>query len=150
MTFQSTPIDDLQINSTEEASIKFENGKWLLTGEKVGVATITLSSISNDITKTYSINIMPIKVTSIEFNTIPDSIIIDTEYSFNIIVSPENATDKSFTITHSENIELSNIMIEGIEYYQIIGKVIGDAWIKVITNDGSVIENTKILSIIST
>lgn len=144
MNKQINKIEDLQINSTAEASIKFENEKWILKGESVGTATITLSSTSNNITKTYNIDIIPIKMLGIEFNTIPDSIIIDTEYNFNIIVSPENATDKTFSITHSENIELSNIN----DQYKIIGKAIGDAWIKAIANDGSGTEKTKILSII--
>lgn len=140
-------VDDLAITSTQEASIKFENGKWYITGEKTGEATITLKSPSNNIEKTYKIQVTPIMVTRIEFSPIPNNIVAGESHNFNVVVLPTNATNRSFDITTSDNLELADMTIEGLPSYKVTAKTEGAGWIKAVAKDGSGIEHIKNLTV---
>lgn len=141
ITPSNATIDDLNITSTSQASIINNNGVWYITGVSQGQATITLTSLSSNITKNYNIEVMPIFVNSINFTSIPNSILVGETHNFNVDVLPSNASNKGFDLTHSENVELSDTTIEGLQTFVISAITPGDAWIKAIAKDGSGFEN---------
>ena len=136
----NTSVEDIEISSTTGASVKYEQGKWFITGEVPGQSIITLKSLSNNIEKTYTIQVTPILVSSITFSSIPNLVTVGDSHIFNITVLPNNATNKNTTITYSENLLLENLDELG---YKFTANESGEAWIKSVANDGSSIEHIE-------
>ena len=139
-------IDDLVITSTPEAIIKKENGKWFVTGASIGTATITAESARSNFSKNFTLEILTniVLVSEISTTTISDTLLLGESETFTVSVLPVNATNKTYTVTTSENISFVD---DTNNNYTITSTSLGDGWVKIVANDASGIELTKNITV---
>lgn len=139
-------IDDLVITSTPEAIIKKENGKWFVTGASIGTATITAESARSNFSKNFTLEILTniVLVSEISTTTISDTLLLGESETFTVSVLPTNATNKTYTVTTSENISFVD---DTNNNYTITSTSLGDGWVKIVANDASAVSTTKNITI---
>lgn len=139
-------IDDLVITSTPEAIIKKENGKWFVTGASIGTATITAESARSNFSKNFILEILTniVLVSEISTTTISDTLLLGESETFTVSVLPVNATNKTYTVTTSENISFVD---NGSNSFTATANTAGAGWIKATANDASAVSTTKNITI---
>ena len=123
-------------NATDKTYTITNSPNLTVTGNKIVANSILESSFvtatANDgsgVVKKIDFSVTPIKVTNINVTGIPTNIDVGTEGTFNVSVTPSNATDKTYSVTSS-----ANVTVTGNKF---VANSSGASSITVTANDGS-------------
>ncbi|WP_339811933.1 Ig-like domain-containing protein [uncultured Imperialibacter sp.] len=121
-------IDDLKWTSSDE-EVATVSATGLLRALSIGTATIKLSSESEEVEATLTVNVLPIPLSSVEIAG-GDSVVVafvNTEESLDLAFLPENATDKSIQ-WRSSNTNVLSVDPTGKALAKTLGYVFVEAY----------------------
>lgn len=130
------------VDVTVTGNLILNTAKTGISSNTVGSGTVVFKSKDgSNITVTKNVSINPVLVSSVAINSVPATVTYDDlSKSFAIVVSPSNATNKTYTLTSS-----ANIVITGNTF-----KTVGDgtATITATANDASKSTKTSTFNIV--
>ena len=83
--------------SSSNPTIASVNANGRVTASRVGTTTITVTTIDGNRQANITINVQPIDVTGVRFNSATASMTLGTERTLNAVIAPINATDQRLT-----------------------------------------------------
>jgi len=117
--------------STNDSSIVTVNQSGNIVAKKLGTATITVTTVDQNMTATCTVNVVSSNVASITLSNTEYKIIKDTYLTIDPIILPTTAVNKNYTIT------IANENIAKLENGKIKGIAVGETNVTFTTTDGN-------------
>lgn len=143
---ESKEFDAVIADEAVAAITDITDGTITVSALKVGTTTLRVTCSQNsDLVKEISITVSPRLVSKIEVSADKTSIEVGQTAKLTATVSPDNATDKSFTWSSSDN-AVATVNADGV----VTGVKVGTVTISATANDGSGVKGSVTINVVPT